>query len=63
MQRPAAPAGGSIYQTAFVPMPESGPARKLRKKTATFLQVLLIDGPKGIARILKERKEKKHADA
>jgi len=53
----------TIYQTAFVPLPEKGPAKTLRKKTATFLQVLLIDGPKGVARVLKERKERKNADA
>ena len=58
----AGEASARSYQPVFVPMPESGPAKSLRKKTATFLQVLLIDGPKGIARILKERKEKKHAD-
>lgn len=52
-----------VIQTAFVPLPETGPAKTLRKKTATFLQVLLIEGPKGITRVLKERKEKKHADA
>ncbi|MBR3764250.1 MAG: glycosyltransferase family 4 protein, partial [Clostridia bacterium] len=45
------------YQTAFVPMPEKGPAKTLRKKAATFLQVLLINGPRGVARVLKEKKE------
>lgn len=55
-----------VYQTAFVPMPEKGPAKTLRKKTATFLQVLLIHGPKGLIRMMKERKQRKeqpHADA
>lgn len=54
-------ANAPVYQTAFVPMPESGPAKHLRKKTATFLQVLLIDGPKGVARVMKEKKERKAA--
>ena len=45
------------YQTSFVPMPEKGPAKTLRKKTATFMQVLLIEGVKGVKRVLKERKE------
>lgn len=46
-----------IYQTAFVPLPEKGPAKTLRKKAATFLQVLLINGPKGIRRILRQKKD------
>ncbi len=55
----SAPAADSpaIYQTAFVPLPEKGPAKTLRKKAATFLQVLLIHGPKGIVNVLKQRKE------
>nr|MBR4281209.1 glycosyltransferase [Clostridia bacterium] len=52
-------ADSAIYQTTFVPLPEKGPAKTLRKKTATFLQVLLIDGPKGIARVMREKKERK----
>lgn len=46
-----------VYQTAFVPLPEKGPAKTLRKKAATFLQVLLINGPKGIVQVLKKKKE------
>lgn len=45
------------YQTAFVPLPEAGPAKTLRKKTATFLQVLLIHGPKGVIDLLRQKKE------
>jgi len=56
-QTAAAADAPSIYQTAFVPLPEKGPAKTLRKKAATFLQVLLIHGPKGIAKVLKQRKE------
>jgi len=46
-----------VIQTAFVPLPEKGPAKTFRKKAATFLQVLLINGPKGIRHILKQKKE------
>ena len=53
----------ATYQTAFVPLPEKGPAKTLRKKTATLLQVLLIEGPGGVLRVLKERKEQKHEHA
>lgn len=53
----------SVYQTAFVPLPEKGPAKTLRKKTATFLQVLLIEGPRGILRVLREKKQRKAAPA
>lgn len=62
LSRTAAPASTAVteYQTAFVPLPEKGPAKTLRKKTATFLQVLLINGPKGILQILKEKKEQKN---
>ncbi len=42
--------------TAFVPLPEKGPCKRLRKKAATFLQVLLIEGPNGIWRVLKEKR-------
>ncbi len=49
----------SVVQTAFVPLPEKGPAKELRKKTATFLQVLLIEGPKGVARVMREKKQRK----
>ena len=60
MHRSPVPAPGAmVYQTAFVPLPEKGPAKTLRKKTATFLQVLLIDGPKGVARVMKEKKARK----
>ncbi len=44
--------------TAFVPLPERGLFKRLRKKAATFLQVLLIDGPGGIRRVLREKREK-----
>lgn len=47
----------AVYQTAFVPMPEAGPARTLRKKAATFLQVLLIHGPRGVLDLIKNKKE------
>lgn len=43
----------AAHQTAFVPMPEKGPFKTLRKKAATFAQVLLIDGPEGVARVVK----------
>ncbi len=56
---PIAGGGAPIYQTAFVPLPEKGPAKSLRKKTATFLQVLLIEGPRGVARVMRERKQAK----
>ena len=46
-----------VIQTAFVPLPEKGPAKTFRKKAATFLQVLLINGPRGIGHILKQKKE------
>lgn len=46
-----------VIQTAFVPLPEKGPAKTFRKKAATFLQVLLINGPRGIRHILKQKKE------
>ena len=36
-------------------------AKELRKKTATFLQVLLVDGPKGVARVMREKKERRAA--
>ncbi|MBR3764911.1 MAG: glycosyltransferase [Clostridia bacterium] len=52
--------GATVYHTAFVPLPEKGPAKTLRKKAATFLQVLLIDGPKGVARVMKEKKKKRN---
>ncbi|MBQ2953441.1 MAG: glycosyltransferase [Clostridia bacterium] len=60
MHRPATAENG-MYQTVFVPMPESGPAKTLRKKTATFLQVLLIEGPKGVARVMKEKRKARKA--
>jgi hypothetical protein len=56
---PISAPGATVYQTAFVPLPEKGPAKTLRKKTATFLQVLLINGPKGVARVMKEKKGRK----
>jgi len=59
----AAEGSPQIYQTAFVPMPEKGPARTLRKKAATFLQVLLINGPKGILQILKQKRSNDHEHA
>ncbi|MBQ8200339.1 MAG: glycosyltransferase [Clostridia bacterium] len=43
-------------QTAFVPMPKKGPLKRLRKKAATFLQVLLIDGPAGIVKVFRDKK-------
>ena len=43
----------AAHQTAFVPLPEKGPFKALRKKAATFAQVLLIDGPEGIVRVVK----------
>lgn len=43
-------------QTAFVPLPEKGPFKTLRKKAATLAQVLLIDGPEGVARVIREKK-------
>ncbi|MBQ8555580.1 MAG: glycosyltransferase [Clostridia bacterium] len=49
---------GRTYQTAFVPMPTSGPLKALRKKAATFAQVLLIDGPEGVAKVLREKQER-----
>ena len=55
------PGESSVVQTAFVPLPEKGPAKELRKKTATFLQVLLVDGPKGVARVMREKKERRAA--
>lgn len=58
LSRKAAAAGDTrTYQTAFVPMPVKGPARRLRKKAATFLQVLLIEGIPGVKRVLREKKE------
>lgn len=60
MNRPQ-PADPAVYQTAFVPLPENGPAKALRKKTATFLQVLLIEGPKGVSRVMKEKKQARRA--
>ena len=61
-QSQTAPVPGSgVYQTAFVPLPEKGPAKALRKKTATFMQVLLIEGPKGVARVMKEKKQARKA--
>ncbi len=41
--------------TVFVPMPERGPCKKLRKKAATCLQVLLIDGISGLRHVWKEK--------
>lgn len=52
----AEPAEG-VIRTAFVPLPEKGPAKTFRKKAATFLQVLLINGPRGIRHILRQKKE------
>lgn len=43
----------AAHQTAFVPLPEKGPFKALRKKAATFAQVLLIDGPEGVVRVVK----------
>ncbi len=51
-----ADAAGPGRVTAFVPMPKKGPFRLLRKKAATFLQVLLIDGFAGVRRVLKEKR-------
>lgn len=48
-------AGQTVHQTAFVPLPEKGPFKALRKKAATFAQVLLIDGPEGVARVIREK--------
>ncbi len=45
----------SAHPTVFVPLPEKGPCRRLRKKLATFLQVLLIDGPAGVVRVIREK--------
>ena len=60
MNRPQA--GEVAYRpTSFVPLPEDGPAKTLRKKTATFLQVLLIEGPKGVSRVMQERKQARKA--
>lgn len=39
----------------FVPMPERGPCKGLRKKLATFLEILLIQGPGGVLRVLREK--------
>ncbi len=42
-------------QPNFVPMPTRGPLKKVRKKAATFLQALLIDGFSGVRRVIRER--------
>lgn len=47
--------GAAVRQTAFVPLPEKGPFKTLRKKAATFAQVLLIDGPEGVAQVVKNK--------
>lgn len=53
------PEGGvRTLQTAFVPLPKKGPCKRLRKKAATFLQALLIEGFSGVGRILKEKRRK-----
>ena len=63
MSREQQTAAGAVQPslTAFVPLPEAGPARTLRKKAATFLQVLLIEGPAGVRRVLREKREDKKA--
>ena len=63
MSREQQTAAGAVQPslTAFVPLPEAGPARTLRKKAATFLQVLLIEGPAGVRRVLREKREGKKA--
>ncbi len=43
----------------FVPMPVSGPCKKLRKKAATFLEALLIEGWPGVRRIFREKREQR----
>lgn len=57
------PPSMQAIQTTFVPLPDKGPAKTLRKKTATFLQVLLIHGPKGIRQVLRQRKKAKGGTA
>lgn len=49
-------AADAIRQTSFVPMPRNGPCRTLRKKAATFLQLLLIDGPGAAIRTILEKR-------
>ncbi len=51
---PAGTAASSAVQTAFVPLPKRGPCKLLRKKAATFLQVLLIEGWPGVRRIFRD---------
>lgn len=50
-------ATSEVVQTAFVPMPTRGPFRMLRKKAATCLQLLLIEGPSGLKKALRAKKE------
>lgn len=40
----------------FIPMPERGPCRRLRKKLATLCRVLLIDGVGGVKEVLRQKK-------
>ncbi len=40
----------------FIPMPERGPCRRLRKKLATLCRVLLIDGFRGVKDVLRQKK-------
>lgn len=44
------PGQGSVRPTIFMPLPEHGPCKQLRRKAAMALQMLLIDGPRALWR-------------
>lgn len=56
---PGVPPWNEPQPCRFVPMPVSGPCKKLRKKAATFLEALLIEGWPGIRRIFREKREQR----
>lgn len=41
----------------FIPMPERGPLKSVRKKAVTFMKLLLIDGVSGLKQALDEKKK------
>lgn len=55
----SAAASMQVRQTRFVPMPQKGPCKILRKKAATFLQLLLIDGPGAVWKAILEKRGNK----
>ncbi len=50
--------GGNMPVAQFiVPMPERGPLKRVRKKAATLLSLLLVYGPSGVVRAMRQKRE------